>query len=215
MDLFLRSGVLTIVAILSGFQGAASPDQTMPRTIRYDRALSISARLTVSDKRVTVLRSIPEDVAQRPVPETFEEETRRISAYDSIGLITISDVQGQLVEGGTWIRTRARGQIDQRLKSGSQLPQTGALEFWQDGGVTQIGSVSVSAEPYTALVPHHQYLMFLRTDIGRGTTYAALAYRVEPNGALREVRRSDGMSWSPDSTLVGRRVSEVAAAMKR
>jgi hypothetical protein len=206
-------GGLVIVAVYIGTVGPVlAIGQAATRTIWYDRDVAIAGRLLPGDVDVVVkrLESKPFD-GPPPVPETFAEEMRRVSAYETIAILKISDTQGQLIDGGTWVRTRLQAHATEFARRGSLVDSAGFVEFSQDGGRLQLGSVAVTVGTFAEFVAQQDYLVFLRTSGGR--TYAALAFRVDSNRILQPVKRNDGTSIMAYSTLIGRSVPEVVAAL--
>lgn len=207
-----------VVAVLFGLVvDAVVAGQTMPRTIPYDRNVPIAQRLVAGDTEVIVAKaSMPPLVGMSDIRESLDQEIRRLAGYDTVALVQVLDSDGELADGGTWIRTRVRARATQLLKTGALVGQDGLTEFWEDGGSTKLGTVVVTAGIYQQTFTVQQsYLVFLRTARSSGTTYAALAFHLDSNNTLRAMKRADGSEITPRSSLIGRSISDVAAAFSR
>ena len=137
-----------------------------------------------------------------------------MSGYDSIARVSVSNLHGELTDEGTWIHTRIDGQSSRLLKPGSLIPQNGVVEFWEDGGQTNVGMVSVTAEPHQVFEIGQSYLVFLETDENRRTAIAAMAFHIDQNEKLQAINM-DGSRLLANSTLVGRSFSEIVAALSQ
>lgn len=210
----LGLGALVVAAVCGGPIGDLSAlSQEPTRTIRYDPAVSIPDRLLAGDVNVIVTKGPWTPQGRAPNQDTFEETIRRLASYNTAAVSRISEAQGLLVDGNTWIRTRFRAQAIDMVKAGPLMDHAGHVEFWQDGGRVQLGSVTVSAGIFVEFHPQQEYLLFFRTDPGRGTTYAAQAFRVDSKRVLQPVTRHDGSTVYAATALFGRTVSEVTAAL--
>jgi hypothetical protein len=209
-----RFTVCAIVSVLSGGSLVVpASSQSVGRTIVYDHRTPISDRLTAGDTTVAVAKPFP------PGPETpflneesFDEEVKRLSQSKTIAIVKVVDSGSEFVDGGTWIRTRIHGLVTQLIKPGALVDDSGLIEFWQDGGSTRVGDVTVIA----GISAHFtEQQTFLAADPERATTYAALAFHVNTQGVVEPMKLTNGGSFIADSKLIGLPISEVASALAK
>jgi hypothetical protein len=191
--------------------------QTIGRSIPYDPNAPITARLLPDDSIVIVRKAMTTPFrSSSQARESFEQEIQRLAPYETIATIVVSSSQGEFVDRGTWLRTRVDGRTLDMFKGGALFTPAGFVQFWHDGGKTQVGKVAVTAGVFPEFQESRRYLVFLRMDENRNHPYAALAFHITETGLLERIRNSDGGgAWPLPSNLLGRPIADVAAAFAK
>jgi hypothetical protein len=205
---------LLILVLLSSFLGVGlAVGQGSTRTIRYERNVPISKRLNATDTNVLVVKPFITPLAGDLSRESFEEEAKRVSQFDDIAIWQVSAARGELIDGGTWIRTIVNGQAVELVRR-SAHSDSESTQFGHDGGTLMIGSVVVTAGVYPRFTAGERYLLFLSPGRTPGTMTFAMAFRLTPNGKLEAIELTDGTPLFTDSKFVGRSVADVLEVLR-
>lgn len=191
-------------------------DVGQTRTITYDRKVPIAERLTIDDKDVFISKISSGPLkSNQETGESFDEEVDRLALAEAIAILRVTTAQSELIEGGTWVRTKITAEIQQAIKSSSETAMNRSVEFTVDGGTVQIGKVNVTAGSCPRFVPDEQYLVLLATDRSINGFYLDDAFHVNAQGVLERVKDNRGLTDSSRTKLVGRDVSSVAKALSQ
>lgn len=202
------------IAIASIFVAQSALAQVTARVISFDRKVPIAERLRQDDTSV-VVKLNPTVPFVGSENETWQEEITRLNNYDTIAVVRVIGAVGELVDGGTWIRTQLRTEVTQLVKGDPSATPNGFARMSHDGGTVRVGRAIVSTDAYPVFVAGDQYLVFLAFDRARKTTYPSAAFRVDAKGILAPLTKADGSSILSNSKLVGRPIEEVVAAFAR
>ena len=182
------------------------------RVIPFDRNVPIAERLRPTDTIVKVKKTgfPPLEGSGR---ETFQEEIKRLGDYQTIAVLRVLNIDGQLVDGGTWVRTEVRSSVRDIVRDRLSAAQSGFIVMSHDGGQVRIKNTTVDAGVYPVFSPGQQYLVFLALDRRRNTLSPSGAFQLDQRGILRVIQNSDGTFILPNSNLIGRTGAEIQAAL--
>lgn len=187
---------------------AAQPGRVIP----FDRKVSIAERISSNDTTVKV-RKTGFPPLEGSGKETLQEEIQRLGDYETIAILHVLNVDGQLVDAGTWVRTEVRSTVRDLVRDRLAGAQNGFVVMSHDGGQVRIKNTIVDAGVYPLFSPGQQYLVFLALDRRRSTFSPSGAFRVDESGVLRAIQNSDGTLVLPNSNLIGRTGAEIQAAL--
>jgi hypothetical protein len=205
--------ILVAALGIDSFGSARMFAQTQPRKILYSPRVPIADRLLPDDKAVLIYKEAPapyvlDPRAPRP---TYEQEIQNMrEGGDIIALVRVANVEGELIEQGTWIRTIVRAHINQLAQSNVDLKSGDSIEFTFSGGNTRISDVDVTAGSSPRFVQGEQYLVVL---VSRPRISLGSAFHVTPAGVLEPVKSITGVAQSFRTNLFGRNISEVLQAL--
>lgn len=185
------------------------------RKMLYDRRVPIVQRLLPDDEKVWVYREVssPPLIPVAAMTESYEEEIENLRYEEIIAVLRVAGVQSELVEEGTWIRTRVVGHIEQVVHKSIDKPLDTAVEFTLAGGSIRVGKVDVSAGSIPQLVQGQRYLVFLVTR--PRLMLSALPFPVNAKDIIEPVKMNNDVEISRQSNLVGRSVPDVTKALRR
>jgi hypothetical protein len=122
-----------------------------------------------------------------------------------------------IADRGTWIRTTVKGGVDRLVMVPPARAVGESIEFTYAAGTAKIGDVVVTTGNFPRFVEGEQYLVFLLTRPGQPSSliWNGVAFRVDNQGVLQHVGLNEGGEQSFTTSLVGRNISEVTAALER
>ena len=206
------------VAITTLFVHEGSCFSQVPqRTIMYDPAVPIASRLLPGDGvvEVAMMKGPPPLTIDLPKSESFDQQVRRLSKYETIAVVRVSAVGGELTDDGAWTQTRVRAEVSQASGAGAAQAPGSTVEFTFRGGTTRIGTVTVTAGAFPIFVQNDRYLVFLYSDYTPRRTFYGMAYHIDARGILEPLKTNVGTVANYESGLPGRNASEVMRAFRR
>ena len=182
------------------------------RVIPFDRKVPIVERISPNDTTVVVKKfGFPPLVGA--AKETLQEEIQRLTDYQTIAILDVLTLDGQLVDDGTWVRTEVRAKVRAFARDRLAAAQGGFVTMSHDGGKVRIRNTVIDAGVYPVFSPGEQYLVFLAHDRVRNSLSPSGAFRVDQTGVLRAMQNSDGSLILPNSNLIGRNAAEIQESL--
>jgi hypothetical protein len=173
----------------AGFNGStawiAQSPPGQPTVREINNASPIPAQLLPSDQVVVVKKACCTitDYVYFGDETPAQQIARFVRTFDGIAIVEIGAVEGTLIDGDKWIRTKVTGPVKTVLKNSALFPGD-RFEFQYNDGLMKINGVEVQAGDYPILKTGSRFLVFIETNY----TERWLAYAVDVTDPRRVTR---------------------------
>ena len=164
-------GIVALTCLLAVSTGAhslvhaAQPPAQRVRTI--PRTTKPIAQRLLPDDEVVVIDEIQERTVFDGEPTPALVIRHAMLGSVAVAIVRVDEVLGVLADGGTWIDTRAVGQVERLLiPDKKEILTKDRLQFETAGGEMMIGKVLVRAGKSLGVQPGSRYLMFFTKHDG-------------------------------------------------